>query len=183
MFLQALHKGIGRPCFEGPGIFGHKRKLKENFLPMDSYKSLIDFTRFRLQTLMNKLMKEVTSMLDINFEDDQILSLNHRKSLIYLRILGLQFQTAAEGKFDISSDEINFVLEESSGPGEEMKKKYEKTKDLKITEIIFKQNSLNILIQRIDRLSLQALNVSEVSFIYLCRYFNVYIPRPACIKI
>ena len=121
--------------------------------------------------------------IDINFEDDQLLSLNHRKSLIYLRILGLQFQTAAVGKFDISSDEINFVLEESSGPGEEMKKKYEKTKDLKITEIIFKQNSLNILIQRIDRLSLQALNVSEVSFIYLCRYFNVYIPRPACIKI
>ena len=138
---------------------------------MDSYKSLIDFTRFRLQTLMNKLLKEVTSMLDINFEDDQIISLNHRKSLIYLRILGLQFQTAAVGKFDISSDEINFVLKESS-PEEEMKEKYEKTKEMKIPDIIFKQNFLDIFIQRIDHLSLQALNVSEVCFIYLCRYIH-----------
>ena len=167
MFLQALHKGIGRPCFEGPGIFGHKRNLNGNFLPMDSYKSLIDFTRFRLQTLMNRLMKEVTSMLDINFEDDQILSLNHRKSLIYLRILGLQFQTAAVGKFDISSDEINFVLEESSSPGEEMKKKYEKTKEMEIPDIIFKQDSLDILIRRIDHLSLQTLNVSEVHMFHI----------------
>ena len=78
MLLQALHKGVGRPCFEGPGVFGHKRKSNGNFLPMDSYQSLINFTRFRLQTLMNKLMKEVTSMLDINFEDDRLISLNHR---------------------------------------------------------------------------------------------------------
>ena len=127
---------------------------------MDSYKSLIDFTRFRLQTLMNKLLKEVTSMLDINFEDDQIISLNHRKSLIYLRILGLQFQTAAKGKFDVSTGEINFVLEKS--PKEETKKKYEKTKEMEIPDIIFKQDSLDALIRRIDHLSLQTLNVSEV---------------------
>ena len=93
---------------------------------------------------------------------------DHRKSLIYLRILGLQFQTAAEGSFDVSTDEINFVLEKS--PEEEMKKKYEKTKEMEIPDIIFKQDCLDILIRRIDRLSLQALNVSEVCSIHLCRY-------------
>ena len=165
MLLQSLHKGVGRPCFEGPGVFGLKRKSNGNFLPMDSYKPLVTFIRFRLQTLMNKLMKEVTSMLDINFEDDRPISSNHRKSLICLRILGLQFQTAAKGKFDVSTGEINFVLEKS--PKEEVKKKYEKTKELEIPDIIFKQDSLDILIRRIDHLSLQALNVSEVHMFHI----------------